>query len=151
MTEQLKNDIKEFFSNTDNVKQVDENYNGEYSDIIVKERYEKYPKIQYPMITIDEINNEDVQQYFDGTERISYLAYQFEINCEQSSTKTALQNVNYVGRLLDGYLKQDRYRCLRRIGDFAKSPLASDNNVMVGYLRYECNLDVKTNTIYRRY
>ena len=151
MTEQLKNDIKEFFSNTDNVKQVDENYNGEYSDIIVKERYEKYPKIQYPMITIDEINNEDVQQYFDGTERISYLAYQFEINCEQSSTKTALQNVNYVGRLLDGYLKQDRYRCLRRIGDFAKSPLASDNNVIVGYLRYECNLDVKTNTIYRRY
>ena len=151
MTEQLKNDIKEFFSNTDNVKQVDENYNGEYSDIIVKERYEKYPKIQYPMITIDEINNEDVQQYFDGTERVSYLAYQFEINCEQSSTKTALQNVNYVGRLLDGYLKQDRYRCLRRIGDFAKSPLASDNNVMVGYLRYECNLDVKTNTIYRRY
>ena len=151
MTEQLKNDIKEFFSNTDNVKQVDENYNGEYSDIIVKKRYKKYPKIQYPMITIDEINNEDVQQYFDGTERISYLAYQFEINCEQSSTKTALQNVNYVGRLLDGYLKQDRYRCLRRIGDFAKSPLASDNNVMVGYLRYECNLDVKTNTIYRRY
>ena len=151
MTEQLKNDIKEFFSNTDNVKQVDENYNGEYSDIIVKERYEKYPKIQYPMITIDEINNEDVQQYFDGTERISYLAYQFEINCEQSSTKTALQNVNYVECLLDGYLKQDRYRCLRRIGDFAKSPLASDNNVMVGYLRYECNLDVKTNTIYRRY
>ena len=151
MTEQLKNDIKEFFSNTDNVKQVDENYNGEYSDIIVKERYEKYPKIQYPMITIDEINNEDVQQYFDGTERISYLAYQFEINCEQSSTKTALQNVNYVGRLLDGYLKQDRYRCLRRIGDFAKSPLASDNNVMVGYLRYECNLDIKNNTIYRRY
>ena len=151
MTEQLKNDIKEFFSNTDNVKQVDENYNGEYSDIIVKERYEKYPKIQYPMITIDEINNEDVQQYFDGTERISYLAYQFEINCEQSSTKTALQNVNYVGRLLDGYLQQDRYRCLRRIGDFAKSPLASDNNVMVGYLRYECDLDIKTNTIYRRY
>ena len=151
MTEQLKNDIKEFFSNTDNVKQVDENYNGEYSDIIVKERYEKYPKIQYPMITIDEINNEDVQQYFDGTERVSYLAYQVEINCEQSSTKTALQNVNYVGRLLDGYLKQDRYRCLRRIGDFAKSPLVSDNNVMVGYLRYECNLDIKTNTIYRRY
>ena len=147
----MKNDIQEFFSNSDNVKQVDENYNGEYSDIIVKERYEKYPKIQYPMITIDEINNEDVQQYFDGTERVSYLAYQFEINCEQSSTKTALQNVNYVGRLLDGYLKQDRYRCLRRIGDFAKSPLASDNNVIVGYLRYECNLDIKTNTIYRRY
>ena len=25
-----------------------------------------------------------------------------------------------------------------------------DTNVIVGYLRYECNLDLNTNTIYRR-
>ena len=49
------------------------------------------------------------------------------------------------------YLAYDRYRCLRRIGDLAKSPLSSDDNVMVGYIRYECNLEIKTNTIYRRY
>lgn len=103
------------------------------------------------MITIDEINNSDEVQYFDETEEVSYLAYQFEISCEQNETKTALQNVKYVVKLLDSYLKQDRYRCLRRIGDLAKSPLSSDDNVMVGYIRYECNLEIKTNTIYRRY
>lgn len=103
------------------------------------------------MITIDEINNSDEVQYFDETEEVSYLAYQFEISCEQNETKTALQNVKYVAKLLDSYLKQDRYRCLRRIGDLAKSPLSSDDNVMVGYIRYECNLEIKTNTIYRRY
>lgn len=147
----MRDDISNFFSNTEEVKKIDVDYNGEFSNIIVKERYEKYPKISYPMITIDEINNSDEQRYFDGTEEVSYLAYQFEINCEQSETKTALQNVKYVAKLLDGYFKQDKYRCLRRIGDLAKSPLSSDDNVIVGYLRYECNLEIKTNTIYRRY
>lgn len=132
------------------MKKVDNNYNGEYENILVKEQYEKNPKKRYPAIIISEINNEDLQQYFDGSERISYLAYQFEIDSEQSLDKTAIQNVRYIMKLLDGYLKQDRYRCLRRLGDPAIAPLTSDTNVIIGYLRYECNLDIKTNTIYRR-
>lgn len=40
---------------------------------------------------------------------------------------------------------------MRRLGSLAEVPLSSDNNIMVGNLRYECNLDIKTNTIYRRY
>lgn len=147
----MKEDIKNFFSNTKEVKSIDSNYNGEYQDIIVKEKYEKYPKIHYPMITIDEISNEDVEKFFDGQEEVSYLAYQFEINCEQSIDKTAIQNVKYIAKLLDGYMKKDRYSCMRRIGDLAKEPLKSDNNVIVGFMRYECNLELKTNTIYRRY
>ena len=116
----------------------------------MKEQYEKNPKKRYPAIIISEINNEDLQQYFDGSERISYLSYQFEIDSEQSLDKTAIQNVRYIMKLLDGYLKQDKYRCLRRLGDAAIAPLSSDTNVIIGYLRYECNLDIKTNTIYRR-
>lgn len=103
------------------------------------------------MITIDEITNEDVNQYFDGEECISYLTYQIEISCEQTENHTALQNVERIGNIIDSYMKTDRYRCMRRIGDFAKSPMVSDNNIIVGYLRYECYLDIKTNTIYRRY
>lgn len=132
------------------MKKVDNNYNGEYENILVKEQYEKNPKKRYPAIIISEINNEDLQQYFDGSERISYLGYQFEIDSEQSLDKTAIQNVRYIMKLLDGYLKQDRYRCLRRLGDPAIAPLTSDTNVIIGCLRYECNLDIKTNTIYRR-
>ena len=104
------------------------------------------------MIAIDEISNEDVNRYFDDSgENVSYLAYQFEISAKQDTKKTARQNVEYIGKIIDKYLKGDKYRCLRRIGSFPKTPLISDNNVMVGFLRYECYLAIKTNTIYRRY
>lgn len=149
--DQLKNDISEFFSNTSEVQKVDSSYNGEYQNILIKEKYEINPKKRYPMITIDEISNEDVNDFYDGREEVSYLAYQFEITAEQSLNKTSIQNVQYIAKLLDGYLKQDRYHCLRRLGNLAKTPLSSDTNVMIGIIRYECNLEVKTNTIYRRY
>lgn len=137
----MKYDIAEFFSDK-----------TDYSDIIVKEKYEKYPKIHYPMITIDEITNEDLQRYFDDKgENVSYLAYQFDINVEQDENHTSVENVNNIAKLLDSYLKGEKYRCLRRIGSLVKAPLPSDENVMTGYLRYECNLDIQNNTIYRRY
>lgn len=120
--------------------------------MLVKKTYETYPKIQYPMITIQEINNEDVNQYWDGdAENVSYLAYQIGINATQDEKLSATENVERIAYIIDGFMKQDTYKCMRRIGELAISPLISDNNVMTGYLRYECNLDLKTNTIYRRY
>lgn len=124
---------------------------ADYTDIIVKEKYEKYPEISYPGITIEEIENEDNQRFFDETERISDLGYQFAIYAEQSSTKTAVQNVREIANIIDTYLKGERYRCLRRMGPLAMGPLPSDENVMVGYLRYDCSVEIDTNTIYRRY
>ena len=118
---------------------------------MVKEKYELYPKIRYPAITIEEIQNEDNPQYFDETERVSNLGYQFTIHAEQSRDKTAIQNVRQIAKILDTYLKGPRYRCLRRIGSLVISPMPSDDNVMLGYLRYDCCLELNTNTIYRRY
>lgn len=137
---QLKDDVQTYFTG-----------NPDYSDILVKEQYERYPKLKYPGITIEEIENEDNSRYFDETERVSDLGYQFNIYSEQSVDKTAVQNVREIARLLDLYLKGSRYRCLRRIGSLVIVPLQSDDNVMVGYLRYDCSLELGTNTIYRRY
>lgn len=139
LIDQLKTDIKEYFKSI-----------PEYSDILVKEIYEKYPKISYPGITIEELENEDNNKFFDETERVTDLGYQFAIHAEQSVDKTAVQNVREIARLLDQFLKGPRYRCLRRIGSPAIVPLKSDENVMVGYLRYECSVETNTNTIYRR-
>ena len=125
--------------------------NGTYSDIVIKEIYEIYPKISYPAITIEEIENEDNQQYFDETERVTNLGYQFTIHAEQSRDKTAVQNVREIANILDTYLKEPKYRCLRRIGSLTIVPLNNDKNVMLGYLRYDCCVEVDTNTIYRRY
>lgn len=137
---QLVNDIREEFK-----------LHNEYLNIIVKEKYEKYPEISYPGITVEEIENEDNTRFFDETERVSDLGYQFAIYAEQSSTKTAVQNVREIASILDTYLKGERYRCLRRLGSIAIVPLPTDDNVMIGYLRYDCSVEINTNTIYRRY
>lgn len=134
----------------DDVQMVFRN-NTTYSDLLVKEIYEIYPEISYPAITIEEIENEDNTRYFDETERVSNLGYQFTIHAEQSLDKTAIQNVREIANILDTYLKGPRYRCLRRIGSLVIRPMPSDDNVMLGYLRYDCSLEIDTNTIYRRY
>lgn len=124
--------------------------NVEFTNILIKEKYERYPKITYPAITIEEIENEDNEQFFDETERVSNLGYQFAIYAEQSVEKTAVQNVRTIAGIIDGYLKGPKYRCLRRLGSLAITPHPTDNNVIIGYLRYECSLELNTNTIYRR-
>lgn len=136
---QLKTDVKEHFNTID-----------KYKNIIVKEQYEKYPKISYPGITLEELENEDNSLFFDETERVSNLGYQFTIHAEQSIDKTAVENVREIAVILDNYLKGPRYRCLRRMGSLAIAPSPSDENVMLGYLRYECSVEIDTNTIYRR-
>lgn len=139
LVDQLKTDIKEYFSDIE-----------KYNNILIKELYEKYPKISYPGITIEELENEDNNRFFDETERVSNLGYQFAIHAEQTIDKTAVQNVREIADLLDQYLKGPKYRCLRRMGSLAIVPLRNDENVMVGYLRYECSVEINTNTIYRR-
>ena len=139
---QLKADISSLFN--------DDMY-SEYNGIIVKEKYEKYPDIHYPIISISELNNEAVDKFInDSGEQVSYLGYQFEIASEQTSTHTAIENVQIIGETIDNYLKGEKYWCLKRVGSFPKQPKRNDNNVIIGYLRYECNLDLNTNTIYRR-
>lgn len=140
LSTQLKNDYMTLFENSE-----------EYQDITIKEKYERYPKIKYPMVTIEEVTNENVNQYFDGHENVSYIVCQIEIAAEQSETLTAVKNAERIADIIDDYMQGDRYRCMRRLGDAAKSPMSSDDNVMRMYLRYECYVDINTNIIYRRY
>ena len=143
LSDQLRDDIETLFKNNTDYP--------EFNNIIVKKQYEKYPDIQYPMISIQELNNENVNRYFnDDGEQVSYLGYQFRIDSEQTSTRTALENVELIGNIIDDYMRGERYYCLRRIGNFPKYPMQNDNNVITGYLRYEGNLFEDTNTIYRR-
>lgn len=143
LSDQLRDDLENLFKNNESYP--------EYQDIIVKKQYEKYPNIRYPIISIQELNNEDVLKYRDDTgEKVTYLGYQIRIDAEQTETHTALENVEIIGNIIDTYLKGERYWSLRRIGNFAKYPMQNDDNVIVGYLRYECNVDIETNTIYRR-
>lgn len=140
LIEQIVQDIQDLFSNT-----------IEYSDTVVKEIYEIYPEIHYPLVTIQEIENSDNARFFDETERVTNLTYQFTINAEQSATRTAIQNVREMASIIDNYMKEPKYRCLRRIGALIIVPTNGDDNVMQGHLRYNCHLEKDTHTIYRRY
>lgn len=142
LSTQLKDDYISLFEN-----------NEEYSDTVVKLKYDIYPDITYPMITIDEISNDDANQYHnDATgDPVSYLAYQIEINAEQNENYTALENVDNIGNIIDDFMKGDKYKAMRRVGSFIKVPRSSDDNVMVGVMRYECYVNKDDNTIYRRY
>lgn len=133
------------------IKKIDKTYNNEYVDMLIKKKYDTYPKITYPMITIEEIANDDVGRYWNGDkENVSYLAYQITINATQDEKLTANENVERIIRIIDGFMKMDTYKCMQRIGKPVTVPLATDNNVMTGHLRYECHLELNTNTIYRR-
>lgn len=143
LREQLKVDLQNLFTNNEDYP--------EYQNTIVKQKYEKYPEITYPIVTIDELNNEAVDRYFnDSGEQVSYLGYQIRIDCEQDENHTAWENVDIMGNIIDEFMSGERYYCLRRIGSFAKYPMQNDDNVIVGYLRYEGNLEKNTNIIYRR-
>lgn len=140
------------FDDSAYLKTIFDDYNDEYKNVIVKEEYELYPEIQYPMITIDEINNADATQYKDDNgEFASNLGYQFNINCDQSETYTAQQNVRRIATIINTYLQKDRYRCLDRVGGLVIAPHISDPNIKTGYLRYNCVVRHDNNTIYRRY
>ena len=139
LIEQLKEDVKTYFDE-----------NTEYEDMIVKEKFDILPKTKYPCIYIEEIDNSDNDRYHDETEEVSSLAYIFTINADQSETLTATQNVRNIANLLDSYLKGDRYRCLTRVVGPVIKPLPIDDTVMTGYMTYNCDVEIKTNTIYRR-
>ena len=141
LSKQLKDDFIDLFSDDE-----------EYPNMIVKEEYEILPKIGYPCVIIEELNNENDDRYFDDSgECVSYLSFQIEIRAEQSATRTARENVRNIGDIIDNFMKGEKYWCMPRVGGFSIIPMSSDNNVMIGYLRYECNVDIKTNTIYRRF
>lgn len=136
---QLKEDVRTYFTE-----------NTEYENMIVKEKFDILPKTKYPCIYIEEINNSDNERYHDETEEVSALGYIFTINATQSETRSANQNVRNIADLLDTFLKGDKYRSLRRINGPIIKPLPVDDTVMTGYMTYDCDVEIKTNTIYRR-
>lgn len=104
------------------------------------------------MIAIEEMVNEEVNRYTDDSgENISYAAYQFEVSAKQDLRFSAKENVLRIREIIDSLMKTDTYRCLRRMSASPIIPKKSDSNVMVGYLRYDCHIDIKNNIIYRRY
>jgi len=149
---QLKDDITSLFSSPERIAEFYPEYNGtDYEDTLVKEAYENYPTITYPLITISEINNTNTNNFWDGTEYATDLVYQFTINCEQTTTKTANENAKIIADIIDKYIQSGTYKCFRRRGFTPPTPTLDDPNIRTCYTRYDCSLVSSQKTIYRRY
>ena len=139
LLDQLKDDLQELFYN-----------DAEYNDLIVKTAYEGDEDISYPYVLIEELNNRDVQRFYDGTEHVIDVGYQFTIFAEQSATKDAITNVRTIINIIKQYMRGERYHALHRVGSSPDAALPGDSNVRIGYMRYDGRINIDDNRIYRR-
>jgi hypothetical protein len=139
LLDQLETDLTELFQSID-----------EYKNMVVKQEFNEYPKIQYPMIVISELENSDNERYYDGEEHIVNVGYQFTILAKQSSTLDASKNVRQILDIIKDYMRGERYHALVRQRPQPIVTHPNDTNVRIGYVRYVGCINIDTNTIYRR-
>ena len=139
LLDQLKNDLQELFDN-----------DAEYNDLTVKTDHDGDEDISYPCVIIEELLNTDVQRFYDGTEHVIDVGYQFTILAEQSATKDAKTNVRSIINIIKEYMRGIRYHALHRIDSSPDAALPDDNNIRIGYMRYEGRINIDENIIYRR-
>lgn len=145
---QLVDDLKEEFTTNPDCE--------EYKDIMIKKSMDGNYEINYPIIIVQELDNRDVDRFYDGREHIVDVGYQFEIMADQSETKDAETNVKCIQNLIKKYLRGEKYHALQRVGASPIMPqyssaLEKDGNIKIGFMRYIGRIDIDTNTIYRRY
>ena len=139
LLDQLTDDLQSLFDN-----------DAYYNDMVVKKSYDGDEDITYPMVVVQEIENEDNDRYYDGQEHIVDVAYQFDIMAEQTSTLTAEKNVRTIMEIIKNYMRGERYHALRRVGGSPIISLNEDGNIKIGYMRYQGRIDIDNNIIYRR-
>lgn len=139
LLDQLKEDLQELFDDDAN-----------YSDLVVKTAFEGDESVSYPYVLIEELNNNDVQRFYDGEEHVIDIAYQFTVLAEQSATRDAMTNVRAIMNIIKNYMRGPRYHALRRVGSSPDAALPGDSNVRIGYMRYEGRINIDENIIYRR-
>lgn len=139
LLDQLQTDLQDLFDN-----------HIEYNGLTVKTAYEGDEDISYPYVLIEELDNRDVQRFYDGVEHVVDVGYQFTICAEQTATKDAITNVRTIINIIKQYMRGERYHALRRVGSSPDAALPGDSNVRIGYMRYEGRINIDENIIYRR-
>lgn len=151
--DQLIEDFRNFLKDNDDYKDMFLNPSeAEKLPFTVKEVYDTQPKIKYPLITVEEITNEEDTNFRNNNgEQISYLVYEISIYSRQTTKYEAPKTVRKIGKLINDYLSSSlKYRCLTRIGTPALLPSSGDKSIMRYVLRYDCNLDIKGHIIYQK-
>lgn len=123
---------------------------NDFLETTVKGAYDSFPNINYPLVTILEIQNTENSRFTDNNgEHVSDLSYQIESYSRDTLELQATESAMLMSRIINSLLTGPRYK-LRRIGNPAIAPLVDDRNVIRCITRYSCSVDLDTNTIYSR-
>lgn len=136
---QLKEDLQDAFEDS-----------TEYLDVSVKTSYDDFSNISYPCVIIYELDNTYNDRYYDKREHVKNLSYQFTIMSEGVFDDDAVKRVMLIRQFIENYLNNEKYTCLRQISVTGVERHPNDTNIKIGYMRYDCCIDIDTNTIYRR-
>lgn len=123
---------------------------------MVKNAYDIPNKIKYPLVTVTElINSENTNFSTRKGEQVTNLSYQIDVYCENTELSTgdilsASDSAKLLGTKISKLLGGEMYK-MARIGQDIIQSSAPDNTVKRHIQRYECCLDLRTNTLYRRY
>lgn len=125
--------------------------NQEITDFIgltVKEAYEKLPKIQYPMITIEEIDNSEDTRYSSNLgEEFSSMGFQINFLTRDIPSMQSNEAIRIVGNEINKVLGEEMK--MVRQGSPVILPLPNDTTVLQYSIRYSCVFDIIRNIIYK--
>lgn len=123
---------------------------------MVKNSYDIPNKIEYPLVVVTEILNTENTKYSTREgEQVTNLTYQIESYCKDTkladgSILSAANSAKLLGIKISKLLGGINYKMVRA-GQEVIQELAVDNTIKRHIQRYECCLDIRTDTLYRRY
>lgn len=136
---QLKEDLQNLFSERED----------SLNQTTVKDSYEELPKGKYPLIVIEEIQNEEiVSGSTTQGERRTALGYNIKALSRATEEYTAKQAAKAMLDIVVDYLKPPAYN-LSRGAQTPILPDIRDNTIMYGTQTYTCVYDHETNLIYK--
>lgn len=138
LIDQLEEQFKEYFRQR----------NDSYRDTLIKQAYKELPKTKYPMITIEEIDNSEVESRTTAKgEQTTLLTYQIVCYSRDTDEYDYVDSAKFMGNLVNDYIMEN-YK-MRRLGSPVPQPYIQDRTVMTCIQRYSCVYDKETNLIYK--
>lgn len=132
----------------DEFQQLFSSRTDEYKETLVKEKYKKLPKIHYPLIIVEEIENSEVSSRSTTKgEMTTALGYQITAYSRDMDAYDSIDSVRFMLDIIDKYLSTN-YN-MQRVGTMAVVPYISDSTIMTAANRYSCVYDKETNLLYR--
>ena len=142
----IKKDLKEHFAKPIEYegKQIED-----FIGILIKEAYEENPKISYPAIEIQEIDNSENLQYSDNMgEQYSNLSYQITAYTRNIASMQANEAVRLLGTEINKVLGGKNYK-MNRLGNPTIAPTITDNTILQYNIRYSTVLSLHDNRLYK--